>query len=46
MKLQKSKHPERWTKDIRNWSLEDKVFLNPERVARDVDKVENETQVS
>lgn len=42
----KSKHPERWTKDIRNWSLEDKVFLNPERVARDVDKVENETCVS
>ncbi|NCD00379.1 MAG: IS3 family transposase [Bacteroidia bacterium] len=42
----KSKHPERWTKDIRNWSLEDKVFLNPERVAQDVDKVENETQVS
>lgn len=26
----KNRHPERWTKDIRNWSLEDKVFLNPE----------------
>lgn len=25
----KSKHPERWTKDIRDWSLEDTVYLNP-----------------
>lgn len=42
----KSKHPERWTKDIRNWSLEDKVFLNPERVTKDVDKKLNEEQAS
>ena len=34
----KNKHPERWTKDIRNWSLEDKVFLNPERKEKTVDK--------
>ena len=34
----KNKHPERWTKDIRNWSLEDKAFLNPERKEKTVDK--------
>lgn len=27
----KSLHPERWSKDIRNWSLADEVWLNPER---------------
>lgn len=25
-------HPERWSKDIRNWTLEEEVWLNPERV--------------
>lgn len=25
------KHPERWTKGIRNWDLDDEVWLNPER---------------
>ena len=42
----KSKHPERWTKATRNWSLEDKVFLNPEKVAQNVDKVEDEANAS
>ena len=27
----KTSHPERWSGDIRNWSLEDEVWLNPER---------------
>lgn len=42
----KNKHPERWTKEIRNWSLEDKVFLNPERATKTVDKESNEAQAS
>lgn len=42
----KKKHPERWTKDIRNWSLEDKVFLNPERTTKKVDKEESEAEAS
>jgi len=28
----RSKHPERWSRNIRNWSLEDEVWLNPERI--------------
>jgi putative transposase len=28
----KAKHPNRWTGNTRNWSLEDKVWLNPEKV--------------
>lgn len=27
----KAKHPERWSGNIRDWSLEDKVWLNPEK---------------
>ena len=27
----KSAHPERWSKGIRNWTLPDEVWLNPER---------------
>jgi putative transposase len=27
----KSKHPNRWSGDTRNWSLEDQVWLNPEK---------------
>jgi len=27
----RAKNPERWTKGIRNWSLEDHVWLNPEK---------------
>jgi putative transposase len=25
------KHPERWSKEIRNWSLPDETWLNPEK---------------
>jgi transposase InsO family protein len=28
----KARHPNRWTADVRNWEIEDAVFLNPERV--------------
>jgi putative transposase len=27
----RAKHPERWTKAIREWSLEERVWLNPEK---------------
>ena len=27
----RKRHPERWSGDIRDWSLEDVVWLNPER---------------
>jgi putative transposase len=30
----KSKHPERWSREIRTWTLEDEVWLNPERVSK------------
>jgi putative transposase len=42
----RKQHPERWTKDIRDWSLEDKVWLNPERVAKDSDDVDSEDKAS
>ena len=28
----KARNPNRWTADVRNWKIEDAVFLNPERV--------------
>jgi putative transposase len=31
----KSRHPERWSASIRNWSLEEEVWLNPERKSLD-----------
>lgn len=31
----KAAHPERWSRGIRNWSLEDEVWLNPERTGTD-----------
>lgn len=34
----KSRHPERWTKETRNWTLENEVWLNPERTGLVVDK--------
>ena len=34
----RNRNPERWAKDIRDWSLVDKVFLNPEKVVENVDK--------
>jgi putative transposase len=30
----KSLHPERWSREIRSWTLEDEVWLNPERASR------------
>lgn len=29
----KSLHPERWSREIRDWSLDDEVWLNPERIS-------------
>jgi putative transposase len=29
--LAKAKHPERWTRQTRDWSLENEVWLNPEK---------------
>lgn len=29
----KSKHPERWSKEIRDWSLDEEVWLNPEKIS-------------
>jgi hypothetical protein len=29
----KAKHPDRWSGNTRNWTLEDEVWLNPEKVA-------------
>lgn len=28
----KSMHPERWSREIRNWTLDEEVWLNPERI--------------
>lgn len=28
----KSRNPQRWSRDIRNWNLDDQVWLNPERI--------------
>lgn len=28
----KAKHPERWTKDTRDWTFREKVYLNPEKM--------------
>ncbi|WP_171903816.1 integrase core domain-containing protein [Cellulosilyticum sp. I15G10I2] len=30
-KSAKLKHPERWTTTTRNWSIEDRVYLNPDK---------------
>lgn len=29
----KAAHPERWSRGVRDWSLKDKVWLNPERIS-------------
>lgn len=34
----REKNPERWTKSIRDWSLEDEVWLNPENNEKDSTK--------
>jgi hypothetical protein len=28
------RHPQRWSADVRNWTLDDTVYLNPERTQR------------
>jgi putative transposase len=33
-KLAKERHPERWSKETRNWSLENEVWLNPEKTTK------------
>lgn len=30
----KNRHPERWSKEIRDWSVDDKVWLNPEKISK------------
>lgn len=30
----KAKHPERWTKDTRDWTFREKVYLNPEKMEK------------
>lgn len=30
----KSKNPERWSREIRDWTLEEEVWLNPERISK------------
>ncbi len=32
----KATHPNRWSRDIRNWALDDEVWLNPERTGTDL----------
>jgi hypothetical protein len=39
----KSFHPERWSREIRNWTLDEEVWLNPERISKTL--IEN-TQTS
>lgn len=33
----KAAHPERWSRNIRNWHLPDKVWLNPEHVSTELE---------
>ena len=30
----KTRHPQRWSADVRNWKLDDTVYLNPERAQK------------
>jgi transposase InsO family protein len=34
----RARHPNRWTVDIRNWKIEDAVYLNPERDQASLEK--------
>ncbi|AOT70566.1 integrase core domain-containing protein [Geosporobacter ferrireducens] len=36
----KSKHPERWSREIRNWDLDEEVWLNPEKSSEIVEEKE------
>lgn len=39
-------HPYRWTKNIRDWSIEKEVWLNPEKTKKIVDKLSQEDKAS
>ncbi|WP_460001156.1 IS3 family transposase [Paradesulfitobacterium aromaticivorans] len=41
----KARHPERWTRQTRNWTLPNEVWLNPEK-SQDEDRVESKTDAS
>lgn len=38
----RKRNPERWSRDIRDWSIEDAVYLNPEKVVESNENVEVE----
>ena len=42
----KNKHPERWTRNIRDWSIEKEVWLNPEKAEKIVDKLSQDAKAS
>ena len=42
----KEKHPERWSASTRDWTLEDEVWLNPEKSGSDDQELESEISVS
>lgn len=42
----KARHPERWTKSTRDWSLPEKVYLNPEKNQSNADTYEANQNVS
>jgi putative transposase len=39
--LAKARHPERWTGSTRDWTLDDEVWLNPERSTSEAESKEN-----
>lgn len=45
-KTAKLMHPERWTKETRDWSIVDKVWLNPEKVDKSINSENEEENVS
>jgi len=45
-KSAKLKHPGRWTKATRDWSIEDKVYLNPEKVDNSISTKNEEINAS
>ncbi|MCO1602098.1 hypothetical protein [Desulfosporosinus nitroreducens] len=38
MKGLKAAHPERWSREIRNWTLDNEVWLNPERTQTEINE--------
>jgi len=37
----KATHPERWSGETRDWSIESEVWLNPERISREQSEAKN-----